>query len=295
MKTPIKSYFSIIQFVLLIVFHHQISAQVLNNLNDTTSRFNYLNNSDQTMNEVVYGIVRYTGLYPNFIIIPNNKIPNAIAYIKSGNRIIAYNPTFMMKIVKDTKNNWAGISVLAHEIGHHLAGHTIQQGKNLVGDELIADKFSGFILNQMGATLNEALMAMKSLVSAADSVNHPPKTARLDAITLGWNEAELLHDKKFSLNAQSEQILFRSKFLWKCKFYGDNNVYFVDDKHNIIWFDNFAKPIVIGKQEESKNHQFDWIYHYEDEQYGVDQKGNMWKETEYGAQIIIGKVENYKE
>jgi hypothetical protein len=49
------------------------------------------------------------------------KIPNAAAAVSRGRRFILYNPAFMAAINRATgSNRWAPISILAHEIGHHL-------------------------------------------------------------------------------------------------------------------------------------------------------------------------------
>ena len=55
------------------------------------------------------------------------RIPNAAAATLKGKRYILYNPAFMAAIHKVTgSNRWVPISILAHEIGHHLYGHTIK-------------------------------------------------------------------------------------------------------------------------------------------------------------------------
>lgn len=85
----------------------------------------------------------------------------------------------------------AAVSVLAHEVGHHLAGHTIQSGGSQPPIELEADKFSGFVLYKMGAPREDALVAMRALVPAEvqrDSTN-PARDRRLAAIAEGWNQA----------------------------------------------------------------------------------------------------------
>lgn len=67
------------------------------------------------------------------------------------------------------------MSILAHEIGHHLLGHTISIGSSNPQDELEADKFSGFVLYKMGASLNDAVQAIQLLGSDTDSKTHPSK------------------------------------------------------------------------------------------------------------------------
>ena len=54
--------------------------------------------------------------------------------------------------------------------------------------ELQADKFSGFVCAKLGATLQQAQAAMNSIASTSGSSTHPPKSARIEAIALGWNQ-----------------------------------------------------------------------------------------------------------
>ena len=41
---------------------------------------------------------------------------------------LVYNPNFINEVADATGNSWGPYSVMAHEIGHHLQGHTIQPG-----------------------------------------------------------------------------------------------------------------------------------------------------------------------
>ena len=88
----------------------------------------------------VFKIVQYSGLSPNFRVIQDTEVKNAIAYIKGKKRYIRYNPSFMKRVNDSTKTDWAAISVLAHEIGHHLLGHTLIHQESNPGDELAADQ-----------------------------------------------------------------------------------------------------------------------------------------------------------
>ncbi|MGZ8545123.1 MAG: hypothetical protein ACXWV0_07485, partial [Flavisolibacter sp.] len=68
-------------------------------------------------------IIDIVGLKPNFEVREAN-VPNAAAIVYNGKRYVLYNPTFIRQLEQSTGTKWAGISVLAHEIGHHLNGHT---------------------------------------------------------------------------------------------------------------------------------------------------------------------------
>ena len=144
--------------------------------------------------DVVAQIMRYTGLPQNFDVV-EGQVPNAAAVIMLGpdklpRRVIAYNPQFMSEVRAATANNdWAPISIMAHEIGHHLSGHTIMPGGSQPPTELEADKFSGFVLYKMGAMLADAQKAMNTLVPEQDGKTHPGRSKRVQAIQEGWTQA----------------------------------------------------------------------------------------------------------
>ena len=256
---------------------------------DSLSTENYAFEPDKVAKEAVSKIVQYTGLNSNFIVVADNNITTAIAYLKNNKRYIAYNPKFIEKLNTKTSTNWAAVSVLAHEIGHHLSGHTLLKNQS-PGNELIADKFSGFILFQMGASMNEAKAALSTIGHEMDTTKHPPKHSRLEAIQEGWNEAELLRDVNAYHGAESNPQNSITKFVYQCSFKGDDHIYFVDEKDNIIWYNNIGKPIVIGKKQASTDKKYIWIYNYLDNFYGVDAIGKIWKETTYGSVFTVGKV-----
>ena len=143
---------------------------------------------------VVRTIMRFTGLPQNFKVM-EGPVPNAAAMIVLGPdelpvRVIAYNVTFMDQVREATRNNdWASISVMAHEIGHHLSGHTLMRGGSQPPIELEADKFSGFVLQKMGARLEDAQTAISTLVPEGDGPTHPGRAKRLAAILSGWTES----------------------------------------------------------------------------------------------------------
>lgn len=147
-----------------------------------------------TGKKVVRNIMQYTGLPQNFVVVPG-QVPNAAAMVvldKSGlpKRVIAYNPAFMEKVKLSTQNNnWAPVSIMAHEIGHHLSGHTIMKGGSQPPIELEADKFSGFVLQKMGARLEDAKKAIETIVPPGASKTHPGRAVRIAAISEGWNQS----------------------------------------------------------------------------------------------------------
>lgn len=146
-------------------------------------------NSASQGKQIAQQIIDAVGLKPSFEVQAAN-IENAAAVVYGGKRYVLYNPTFINNLVKTTGTEWAAISVLAHEIGHHLNGHTVSARSSQPALELEADEFSGFVLRKMGATLTQAQAAMKTLASTRASRTHPGQYDRLASIERGWNHAD---------------------------------------------------------------------------------------------------------
>lgn len=138
--------------------------------------------------EVIKNIISYSGLPLNFEIYSAD-IQNAVATIIDNKRYIIYDPKLLNFTDTYSNSYWSSISILAHEIGHHLSGHTLKNNINNHDVELQADKFSGFILYKMGASQEQATNAMRLIGSDSDSESHPNKKRRIQAIIDGWNEA----------------------------------------------------------------------------------------------------------
>jgi hypothetical protein len=144
--------------------------------------------SEDDARDIMRNIISAVGLQPKFET-KEASIPNAAAVIYNRKRYILYNPKFVSSLNKIAGNQWASVSILAHEIGHHLNGHTLEGGGSKPAIELEADEFSGFVLQKMGATLPEAQAAMKIAASQRASHTHPAQNNRLVAIAKGWNNA----------------------------------------------------------------------------------------------------------
>ena len=136
-------------------------------------------------------IMGYTGLPANFVVV-SGPVPNAAAVImfddkRVPRRVIAFNPAFMKAAEAQVGGSpWGPISIMAHEIAHHLSGHTIVPGGSRPEIELEADKFSGYVLQKMGAPLAEAQRMILTVGSSHGSPTHPAKDQRADAIQQGW-------------------------------------------------------------------------------------------------------------
>jgi hypothetical protein len=139
--------------------------------------------------DIIGEIIEVVGLKPRFEVRTAN-IENAAAVIYNGKRYILYNERFLAAINNAVHTDWAGVSILAHEIGHHLNGHTLSRSGSNHADELEADEFSGFVLRKMGASMEDAQAAMKVLSDERSSATHPGRSYRLAAISKGWRNAD---------------------------------------------------------------------------------------------------------
>jgi uncharacterized membrane protein YgcG len=126
----------------------------------------------------------------NFSIKEQNGIRNAYATIINRVRWIIYDNTFLEDIDSYAATKWASISILAHEMGHHYYNHTVSGTGSTPPKEIEADALSGYVMQKMGATLNESVAAISTIASDKASATHPAKKDRIAAITRGWNSAK---------------------------------------------------------------------------------------------------------
>lgn len=137
---------------------------------------------------MIQKIVDASGLVQNFDV-SAAAIPNAAAVTTGGVRHVYYNADFINGLAARTGSKWAPISVLAHEVGHHLNGHSLGNTGSRPKLEIEADAFSGFILQRLGASRSDATAVISLLGSANGSPTHPSKMRRLAAISSGWTKA----------------------------------------------------------------------------------------------------------
>lgn len=144
--------------------------------------------------KVVDQILAKTGLIRNFKVEQCNDINNALAVTMpndgSIDRYILFDSAFFDKVSSTTGSDWGSTSILAHEIGHHLNGHTLNGTGSNHTIELEADVFSGFVLGRMGCALEDAQAAISKILPEEASSTHPAKQDRLDAIAKGWNNGK---------------------------------------------------------------------------------------------------------
>ena len=139
---------------------------------------------------IIREITDVVGLQPRFELRATRDVANAAAVVYGGKRYLLYNPDFLAEVNRAGHTDWAGISILAHEMGHHLNGHTLRTGGSNPEDELEADEFSGFVLRKLGASVAQAQAALAAVADDEGSATHPGRAPRLAAISRGWQRAE---------------------------------------------------------------------------------------------------------
>lgn len=265
---------------------------------DTTSvGFDTDMSEDIAAYKSVVNIIRETGLAQNFVILPGD-VANVKAYIEDNERILEYNPGFMEKMKGDT--NWHGISVLARQIGHHLSNAKLEEGKASIEEEIEADKYAGYVLFKMGASLDEALKAMEIVISEDNLGKGISNNSRLASLTKGWNNAKvLMSDTILIAKVDSNEILSEGPveqivkldepdYLYKVFLALDTTVYYVDEKDQVFIKEN-GKAKSVGLKKDSNKPGFDWIFVKDGDSYGVDRKGRLWAFSTDGTFHVVGQ------
>ncbi|HEX6915823.1 MAG TPA: hypothetical protein VF145_11315 [Chitinophagaceae bacterium] len=166
----------------------QVEWKVLTNEGTGSAKVSNFASVGQARN-IIDEIISIMNLRVNFEVREAN-VPNAGAVFYNHKRYILYNPNFIRQIDRATGTDWASVSILAHEIGHHVKGHVFESnGGSSHRNELEADEFSGMVLRKMGASLEDAQIAMRLISADRASATHPGKADRLMAIAKGWNAA----------------------------------------------------------------------------------------------------------
>ena len=168
--------------------------------------------SDTKAENALDQILNVIGASKRFVLQPCDNINNAVATSFKGIRYILYDRDFMDSL--DNSTNWGNLFILAHEVGHHINGHSVDiilyaadivepktlEQKRL--QELEADEFAGFILAKLGATLSQTSKVLSNLprISNENSSTHPSKDKRIASVRKGFSFKEnfYLESKKYN-------------------------------------------------------------------------------------------------
>ena len=192
-------------FILLVLLLYTISYSQNLDYNNSIESINICNAiqgnnfaSERAADSALDEILNVIGASKRFVLQECSNINNAVALTMNGVRYIMYDPEFMTSL--NYGNAWTNKFILAHEVGHHINGHTVDvlaaNNSNKVSlstsriQELEADEFAGFVLGRLGASLSEALSGVQSLSDKDDSYStHPRRSKRIAAIKKGFNES----------------------------------------------------------------------------------------------------------
>ena len=136
-----------------------------------------------------------------------SNINNAIAKMltdEEGNevRYIIYDADWLQSFNEETLNDWSGKFVLAHEIGHHLNGHSLNNGSSNHKYELEADYFAGRALANLGASLDETLAVTEGMGTKA-TYSHPGRAERAKQAKAGWKS---ITNKALTIMVKQEDV-----------------------------------------------------------------------------------------
>lgn len=297
---------SIILVSCLVFVSCQEDTKPVVNLEEDLNRESVLVGFDTDMSDdiaaykTVVNVIRETGLSQNFVILPGD-VSNVKAYMDNNERILEYNPDFMEHLQGDT--NWHGISVLARQIGHHLSNAKLEGGAPSIEEEIEADKYAGFVLYKMGATLDEALKAMEFVISEDSLGKGISKNSRLVSLTKGWNNANILMsdtvliadvDSSLSVdeivvsNVDTSSINDKPVYLYRVFLAIEKTMYFVDEQDQVFTEVN-GEIKNIGLKKDSNKPGFDWIFVKDGDSYGVDKKGKLWAFSTDGNFHVVGQ------
>jgi tetratricopeptide (TPR) repeat protein len=175
--------------------------------------------SDVEAENALDRILSVIGASKRFVLQPCDNINNAVAISYKGVRYILYDKEFMNSISRG--DNWSNLFILAHEVGHHINGHSLDlvlyaaeavESETLASkrqQELEADEFAGFVLGKLGASLSETTNVLNSISNGRDDTysTHPSKSKRLVAIDNGYSRAV----EKVSQDYESSKIELTEK------------------------------------------------------------------------------------
>jgi len=162
-------------------------------LNDYTSI-----QSSASLTENLRDIMSEIGLsQSNFTIKTCNSINNAAAIIYEGERELLIDERYLSQI-NNSSNKSFNIFVLAHEIGHHLNGHTLKISDNITSrqQELEADYFAGFVIKKLSGGIQDISKSLKNLPHPKENIGtHPILQDRILSAENGFKDAEQKEQK----------------------------------------------------------------------------------------------------
>lgn len=195
--------------ICLLIVSHYLGAQnkpATTFFGTSTKDVSVCENAGSFMNEkqvedLVTLLLSKIGTKNRYIIKSCTQVENCQAYVFEGRPYILYNPEFLgrVKQLKFTEatipsianRDWETLTILAHELGHHLNNHATnpKPGITLKETELEADYTAGFIIYLVGGSLAQAQLAYKT-IPETEGGTHPGRQKRIESVARGWNTAQ---------------------------------------------------------------------------------------------------------
>ena len=104
-------------------------------------------------------------------------------------RFVLYDPRLLKNVRPGTPNYWTLMLALAHEIGHHVNGHAVEE-KDRSRIEMEADFFAGYVLARSGAEQEVAAASVNRLAALRTALGGLPANERLAEVERGWTEGK---------------------------------------------------------------------------------------------------------
>ena len=201
------------KLIYLILFIPIISFAQKNNTSDALNLCAAMQSnsfsSDADVSDAVDKIFSVIGASQNPILQACSNINNAVAVVYKGQRYILYDREFMNSLSIGTSVYWTNLFILAHEVGHHINGHsldivlyasdiidpkTLEQKRE---QELEADEFAGFVLGKLGSSLTQIERVLSNLPAITNEKvsTHPLKRKRIQAVREGYKKSIVENDE----------------------------------------------------------------------------------------------------
>ena len=184
---------------------------------------------DKEAEDALKKIISVVGISNRFVLRSCSEIDNAAAITYKGIRYIIYDKEFLKKINDDA--NASNIFILAHEIGHHVNGHTVDAHLIDIGggvepelntisnrkqQELEADEFAAFVLAKLGYSFEDISKPIEVAIPDEPDTffsTHPNREKRLIAVNNGYAKAFSENTSAFGQNNfidKSEEYFYNS-------------------------------------------------------------------------------------
>lgn len=203
--------------------------------------------SEKQVEDMITEMLAKVGARNRYIIINCTQVENCQAFLFRGKPYILYNPNFLGQVKKlnfssaslpnATEKDWETLTILAHELGHHINNHLLNPLPDATQREmeLEADETAGFIIYLLGGTLSQAKFAFNN-VPEKGSYTHPGRQQRIDAVAKGWNDAEKKYHRSVQPIPNSEKPFSPGNSNeWTPASDIDGNIYKTIKINNQIW------------------------------------------------------------